>query len=155
MNHRFHDRDWVENYAETITTRRPERVEAFAHIVKQVQALESDSPTVIELAAGPGLLASALLDGVDGLQYVGVDYSPAMVHFAENKMADYKARCQFLCVDLRKENWAEGLPTQVDAIVSNMALHDLDELKFVEAVYQKSAELLITLSDILPARLCE
>jgi hypothetical protein len=70
MNHRFHDRDWVENYAETITTRRPERVEVFAHIVDQVQALEGDSLTVIELASGPGLLALTLLEGVANLQYV-------------------------------------------------------------------------------------
>jgi SAM-dependent methyltransferase len=142
MNHRFHDRDWVENYAETITTRRPERVEAFTHIVDQVQALEGEPLTVIELASGPGLLALALLEGVEALQYVGVDYSQEMVLFAEKKMAAYQGQCQFRCVDLREDNWADGLPTGVDAIVSNMALHDLDDLKFVEAVYQKSAQLL-------------
>lgn len=142
MNHRFHDRDWVENYAETITTRRPERVEAFAHIVDQVRALDGDSLTVIELASGPGLLAMELLEGVEHLQLVGVDYSQEMVRFAKKKAADYQDRCQFLCVDLKEDNWADGLPTNVDAIVSNMALHDLDDLKFVEAVYQKSADLL-------------
>ena len=142
MNHRFHDREWVENYAKTVNTRRPERVEMFAHIVDQVRGVSSASPTIIELAAGPGLLALSLLSGIETLQYVGVDYSPEMVRVAQEATVDYQDRCRFYCVDLREDSWADGLPTQVDGILSNMALHDLEELKFVEAVYQKSAQLL-------------
>jgi hypothetical protein len=142
MNHRFHDKDWVENYAQTITARRPERVDMFAHIVDQVQALKGDAPTVIELASGPGLLALALLEAVDSLHYVGVDYSQEMVRFSTEKTAKYQDRCQFYCVDLRKDDWTEALPGDVDAIVSNMALHDLDSLDFVKAVYKQSSQLL-------------
>jgi len=142
MNHRFHDREWVENYAKTVNTRRPERVEMFAHIVDQVRGVSSASPTIIELAAGPGLLALSLLSGIETLQYVGVDYSPEMVRVAQEATVNYQDRCRFYCVDLREDSWADGLPTQVDGILSNMALHDLEEWKFVEAVYQKSAQLL-------------
>jgi SAM-dependent methyltransferase len=142
MNHRFHDREWVENYAKTVNTRRPERVEMFAHIVDQVRAVTSASPTIIELASGPGLLAVALLEGIETLQYVGVDYSQEMVRAAQDATVEYQDRCQFYCVDLREDNWADGLPTNVDAIISNMALHDLDEVKFVEAVYQKSVQMM-------------
>jgi len=142
MNHRFHDREWVENYAKTVNTRRPERIEMFAHIVDQVRSLASPSPTVIELASGPGLLALALLEGIETLQYIGVDYSPEMVRVAEDATVNYDTRCRFYCVDLREENWAKDLPTDVDAIISNMALHDLDEVKFVEAVYQKSLQMM-------------
>ncbi len=142
MNHRFHDREWVENYAKTVNTRRPERVEMFAHIVDQVRAVVSESPTIIELASGPGLLALSLLEGIETLQYVGVDYSDEMVRAAKSVTVNDEVRCQFYCVDLRKDNWAAGLPTNVDAIVSNMALHDLDEVKFVEAVYQKSVQMI-------------
>ena len=140
MNHRFHDREWVENYAKTVNTRRPERVEMFAHIVDHVRAVSSASSTVIELAAGPGLLALSLLEGIETLQYVGVDYSPEMVRVAQEATVNYQDRCRFYCVDLREDAWADGLPTNVDAIISNMALHDLEELKFVETVYQKSAQ---------------
>lgn len=140
MNHRFHDREWVENYAKTVNSRRPERVEMFAHIVDQVRSLSSPSPMIIELASGPGLLALELLEGIETLQYVGVDYSPEMVRVAQEATVDYQDRCRFYCVDLREDSWADGLPTDVDAILSNMALHDLEELKFVEAVYQKSAQ---------------
>jgi trans-aconitate methyltransferase len=142
MNHRFHDREWVENYAKTVNTRRPERIEMFAHIVEQVRTGVSESPTVVELASGPGLLALSLLEGMETLQYVGVDYSQEMVRAAQNATVTYQARCQFYCVDLREDNWADALPTPVDAIISNMALHDLEELKFVEAVYQKSAQMI-------------
>ena len=61
MNHRFHDPDWVRNYAETINERRPERLEMFDHIARLIAPLP-ESPAVVELAPGPGMLAEILLD---------------------------------------------------------------------------------------------
>ena len=140
MNHRFHDREWVENYAETITERRPERVEMFAHIVGLVQNLDVEKPTVIELACGPGLLALAFLQGVPDVQYIGVDFSEATLEVAAEKTDAYRGQCVFDCVDLCKAGWNDKLPKDADAIVSNMALHDLGDVASVEAVYQTSLE---------------
>ena len=138
MNHRFHDRDWVENYAETITKRRPERAEMFAHIVEEIRSLGAEKPTVIELACGPGLLALALLDGLPGMRYVGVDFSEEMLRFAGEKTDAYRDQCLFDFVDLCSDGWNQSLPKEVDAIVSNMALHDLGDVSYVDAVYQTS-----------------
>lgn len=138
MNHRFHDREWVEKYAETITERRPERVDMFAHIVGLIQNLDVENPTVIELACGPGLLALALLENVPEMRYIGVDFSEATLEVAQEKTEAFRDQCVFDCVDLCKAGWNGKLPSNVDAIVSNMALHDLGDVASVDAVYQTS-----------------
>jgi len=138
MNHRFHDRDWVKNYANTITKRRPERVVMFAHIITHIQKLGVEKPTVIELACGPGLLALALLEGLSGMQYIGVDFSQEMLQGAVDKTIAFQDQCVFECVDLCKDGWNRNLPKDVDAVVSNMALHDLGHASDVDSVYQTS-----------------
>lgn len=138
MNHRFHDRDWVENYAENITKRRPERLEAFAHMAEQIQTLNQTAPTVIELGAGPGLLAAALLEALPTMQYLGLDFSQEMIRVAKQKTVAHSDRCSFQCKNLCSETWHHDLPEGIDAIVSNMALHDLGSAEAVEAVYKQS-----------------
>lgn len=136
MNHRFHDREWVENYAETITERRPERVKMFAHIAAQIQAVNPESPTIVELASGPGLLAAALLQAFPTMHYIGLDFSQEMIQAARQRVAD--DRCIFLCKDLCSNTWHQDVPKNADAIISNMALHDLGSVENVEAVYKQA-----------------
>lgn len=141
--HRFHDPEWVENYAATVTQRRPERIDVFQYMVQQIRDLDGEAPSVIELAPGPGLLAETLLEGIPQMQYTGVDFSKEMIRAAERRTAAHRRQCRFICRDLRSKTWHRGLkPEGADAIVSSQALHDLGEMQHVEKVYTRSRSLL-------------
>ncbi len=138
MNHRFQDREWVENYANTVTDRRPERIEMFDHIVAQIGLLDKPTASIVELASGPGLLAEKILDELPGVQYLELDYSEEMNRFAENATAKHESRRAFCHIDLLAESWDDILPGDHDAIISNMALHDLGTPELVESIYRQA-----------------
>ncbi len=143
MNHRFQDREWVENYANTVTDRRPERVEMFDHIVSQIRFLGKPTASIVELASGPGLLAEKILDELPGVQYLGLDYSEEMNRFAVSKTEKHETRRAFHHIDLLSESWDDILPGDHDAIISNMALHDLGTPELVETVYVQALDKLV------------
>ena len=105
MNHRFHDTEWVLNYAETVNVRRPERLEVFSHISDHLDGLANGAPTVVELAPGPGMLGEVLLTAHPGLTYIGFDYSEPFIEVAREKLAPFNVRVTLYRADLNESDW--------------------------------------------------
>jgi cyclopropane fatty-acyl-phospholipid synthase-like methyltransferase len=136
VNHRFHDREYVKSYAASINERRPERLKIFEHAADLIDDLPFETPHVVELCIGSGMLADVLLTRLPKMTYEGVDFSQPMLDLAKDTLASFIDRIALYQANLNTDDWAGVLHPPVHAIVSNMALHDLGSKENVRKTYE-------------------
>lgn len=98
------------------------------------RCVPSTSHRILELGCGTGELSKKILNRCPDAQIIALDYSPRMIEFAGNKMAEagYQ-RWQGMEVDFGE--WANNpekidIGMEFDACVSSLAIHHLsDEMK--------------------------
>ena len=108
-------------WAETALAKRPVRpvfFEAFARLIGH------DGVRVLELGSGPGFLAQHLLQAWPGLDYVALDFSPAMHALAAERLGERAARVRFIERSFREPAWVDGLGP-FDVVVTHQAVHEL------------------------------
>ena len=92
-----------------------------------VEAVAGTSPTVLDLACGPGTITLRLLDRLPRARSIAVDVDPVLLAIASATFAD-DDRVRIVQADLNNAAWAEGLPElQLDAALTATALHWLSE----------------------------
>jgi len=80
-----------------------------------------DSPRILDLGAGTGILSAAIVDRVPTAQLHLLDASPEMLQQAAHRLSAYKPQMFVQALDA-------GLPSgPFDAIVSALAIHHLDD----------------------------
>ncbi len=119
------------------------RAERFATIARVVAAItaEQRAPRILDLAAGPGSLARAVLAEIPTATAVVADKDPVLLAIADDLPED---RLQTAPVDLDDPAWAEHpliAAGPFDAVVSSTALHWLRPDKLA-SVYWRLAELI-------------
>jgi SAM-dependent methyltransferase len=142
-HHEFHDAAFVTGWAERFAP-TPERLQLFNIILSELNSRIPPDGRVVELGIGPGYLADHLLNAMPAIQYFGVDFSTPMLDIARQRLAPHSTRVTCVQADLVKDDWWADIPTQVNAIVSTWALHDLGNQENVEAVYKDCAHVLRT-----------
>jgi cyclopropane fatty-acyl-phospholipid synthase-like methyltransferase len=140
-DHEFESLDYVRQWTSTADTRRPQRPTVFRHIAALVAGTAGDRPRVLELGCGPGALGEVLLN-VPDLEYVGLDYSPAMLTLAHERLDGFAPRAALHRADLREDAWTRDFGGNFDAVVTNQALHDLGTGEAVAATYVRALPLL-------------
>lgn len=134
--HEFEDRAYVRQWASTADQRRPERAAMFQHIVELLRNASATQIHVVELGCGPGTLGDAVLSGLPNATYEGLDFSRAMLELAQERLARFGARAKLHEVDLRRGDWPRRIGDDVNAIITNQALHDLGSADAVEQAYR-------------------
>jgi SAM-dependent methyltransferase len=132
---------WVARYDRMQARYLVHRAERFALLVRMVRALGGPSARVVELGCGPGGLMEALLDAMPGAQVWGVDFDPTALLLARARLARHGERARVALADLRSPTWGEGLPAEVDAVISATALHWLQPAPLA-ALYRQVVVLL-------------
>lgn len=97
------------------------------------------APHVLEFGCGPGFLATHLLRELPDIRYTELDFSRPMLHLAGERLAPYGDRIALHCMDLNTNGWTLTVHGPIHAIVSNQALHDLDDDDSVARVYAAAA----------------
>ena len=128
--------DDVLAYLAQINRNHPNRGEVIRHIEAQVAGLPDESPHVVELCHGPGMLAKHLLRHLPPIHYTGFDYSEAFVQFTQRRLDSFADRATVIRANLNAEAWLAQLSTPVDAIVSLQSLHDLGGEAEVSRIYR-------------------
>ena len=125
-------------WAETAMARRPVRSEIFDAFAR---AIGRDGCRVLELGSGPGFLADHLLQALPRLDYVALDFSPAMHLLATERLGDRAARVTFIERSFRDPAWVEGLGA-FDVIVTNQAVHELRHKDHAPTLHAQARSLL-------------
>ncbi len=88
-------------------------------------------PLVIDLGAGTGALAGAILAAVSRARLLLIDIDPAMLDAARTRLAAHGSRVEF-----RLASFDDALPA-CDAVVASLALHHVPELERKRALYTR------------------
>ncbi len=136
--------DDVEVYQKRLTDNYPDRPEIMSHICHQIEQLQIEDPTVVELCIGPGQLAETLCNIIPRINYIGLDFIQPFLDFTAAKLLiDGK----FVCANLTGAEWPNLLKNasqtgRIDAIVSMQSLHDVGDADQIASIYAQCQKLL-------------
>jgi tRNA (cmo5U34)-methyltransferase len=82
---------------------------------------------ILDLGAGTGGAARAILDRFESARAILVDFSSQMLEQARRELEPFGERARFANVDLTEERWQSAVPASVDAVITSMSLHHLPE----------------------------
>lgn len=86
--------------------------------------------TFVDLGAGTGSAARAILDLYPHSRAVLADFSREMMAEAGPLLAPYAGRYDYVEFDLTTPDWPAAIPSEVDAVISSQCVHHLpDERK--------------------------
>lgn len=125
-------------WAETALAKRPVRPEFFDAFAREIGR---DGLRVLELGSGPGFLAEHLLRIWPRLDYVALDFSPAMHQLAAERLGSRAGRVQFVERSFRESNWMHGLAA-FDVVVTHQAVHELRHTSYATALHAQVRTLL-------------
>lgn len=141
--HRFTSRGAVAAWESGIFRRWPYRYTMIDTVSTILSSHRPKGPLhVVEIAAGPGLMALNLLREIPHLTYTGLDYSVPLSDFARRRLSQFGPRAEVWHEDANEDAWTRRLPAPVQAFVSLQAMHDLGNQDNVVRIYAKAFELL-------------
>lgn len=138
--HRFHSMEYVAKWARDVGN--PVRESVFHHILAQLVLQGDESPHIVELASGPGILAEFLLERLPNATYEGMDFSEPMLTLARERTRRFGERVHLHRVDLRENDWPAAAQRRPQAVTSMQALHDVGGEPEHEAIYAAARQLL-------------
>jgi SAM-dependent methyltransferase len=137
--------------------RRPEIAESFTrdrrHLIPLIEGQEEVVTRLItrgrrsvgrflDLGAGGGAFAELVLRAHPASTAVLVDFSEPMIAAAEQRLAPYTGRWQYVLADLSDASWLETLGAgRYDSIVSGFCIHHLPDTR-KRVLYREAYELL-------------
>jgi SAM-dependent methyltransferase len=120
---------------------RPWRVQIRNVIAELVRATSSSHRRVLELGAGPGLLAEAILRSCDLDNYTLFDFSPPMLAMSRARLADYPST-HFILGDFKLVGWTDVFGAPFDVVVAMQAVHEIRHKRHVPGLYRQILSIL-------------
>ena len=103
----------------------PMREQQIAMLCALIPAERDETFTVVELGAGGGLLARAVLDAFPNCRYHALDGSETMRATLRERLAPYGARVIIGAFELSDSAWREALPSPLRCVLSSLVVHHL------------------------------
>ncbi|RYV52310.1 class I SAM-dependent methyltransferase [Pengzhenrongella frigida] len=86
-----------------------------------------DAFTFLDLGAGTGSAARAILDLYPRSTAVLTDFSAPMMAVGEAEMAPFAGRFRYLEFDMSTGDWPGAIPAAFDAVVTSMCIHHMPD----------------------------
>lgn len=100
------------------------REEQASVIIRILESIEKENPTVVDLGCRAGGLSQFLLMSSKNLRIVGIDSNPFLLMIYANHLGDYSGRFKLILGDFRKEETLREAGN-FDAAVSLTSFHNL------------------------------
>jgi ubiquinone/menaquinone biosynthesis C-methylase UbiE len=129
--------EWVAS----ADAKRPWRAEVRAAIARVLSVRTPAPRRALELGAGPGLLAEAILRICALDDYTLFDFSQPMLDMSRRRVGHH-ATVSFLQGDFKRPTWTEDLRRDFDAVVAMQSIHEIRHKRHVPALYRQIHDLL-------------
>lgn len=103
----------------------PARTEQITTLLQLLPARMDEAFTMVELAAGEGILARAFLEHFPHCHYIALDGSQMMRERMKHMLAHFGPRLEVLPFELAEQTWREQLSQPLRAVVSSLCVHHL------------------------------
>jgi tRNA (cmo5U34)-methyltransferase len=104
----------------------PRREEQISTLLDLIPADRDDACTFVELGAGEGVLARAVLAAFPRCHYVALDGSDLMRRRLSQTLGEYGDRIAVRPFDLFARDWRRELPSPLRCVLSSLVVHHLD-----------------------------
>jgi tRNA (cmo5U34)-methyltransferase len=122
--------DGIAMWLSAFGDREARRVQQRRLMAELLGFADDDPFVVVDLGAGTGAAARAVLDRYPRSSAVLVDFSPQMAAAGRQALHPYAGRFRYVEHDLAAGGaWPVGIPEQVDAVISSLVLHHLPEAR--------------------------
>jgi methylase of polypeptide subunit release factors len=122
---------WTEGDSETFAALAeiavPARRAQIEILTRLVPAERDEAFTVVELGAGEGALARAMLSTFRRCRYVALDRSDRMRASLRRTLGRYGARAVVREFELADRAWRSALPRPLRCVVASLVVHHLDD----------------------------
>ena len=120
----------VAHFLATARSQEQRRAHPRRFLAELLPFADGDRFTFVDLGAGTGAAAAAVLERYPAAQAVLADFSPQMMAEGDKALAPYAGRYRYVEFDLAHGSWPAGLPDPADAVISSLCVHHLpDERK--------------------------
>ena len=119
-------REFIERWA-TKDWQAPIREVQTAMVLRMIPHPIDAPIRVLDIGAGYGALASAVLTDRPNATAVCVDASQAMLQLGRERTADFEQRMSFVQGSLESPDWLKSVDGAFDAVISARALHHFTE----------------------------
>src|SRR5215469_1685509 len=103
----------------------PVRAEQLATLVDLVPAQPTETFTAVELGAGAGYLAQAVLGRFPHCRYIALDGSETMREHLSRHLAPFEDRLEIRPFELAEQAWRRTLPSPLRCVLSSLCVHHL------------------------------
>jgi tRNA (cmo5U34)-methyltransferase len=119
----------VKSFAAQAEQRERERAEQLTLVARLLPFGRQDSFTFLDLGAGTGAAARAVLAEYPSATAILADFSPQMMAEGSNQLAPYAGRYRYVEFDMHSSSWPSEIPAPLDAIVSALSIHHLPDAR--------------------------
>ena len=88
---------------------------------------DDEAFTFLDIGAGTGPAARAILDLFPASTAILADFSDQMMDEAKKVMAPYEGRYRFVSFDMTKGIWPDDIPSDLEAVVTSQCVHHIDD----------------------------
>ncbi len=137
-HHDWDSADYVAKWAENQDPKEVDRQEPF-RLMAQTIPYDKDSPIkILDLGAGYGALTLFLLNHFPNANAVCQDGSEQMAKLGQERMKDFKGRFRYVISDFGKAGWNHALTGPFEAVVSSIAIHNVNNPKIIRGIYENT-----------------
>jgi tRNA (cmo5U34)-methyltransferase len=117
----------VAQWVATAEERERSRVWPRRLLAELLPFAPDDRFTFVDLGAGTGAAAQAVLDRYPASTAVLADYSPQMMDEGRRALADYEGRYRYVELDMDAGRWPAELAGGLEAVISSLCVHHLSD----------------------------
>jgi len=134
-------REFIENWAAKGGWQAPIREVQTEMVLGMIPHSDDRSIRVLDIGAGYGALAMAILDSRPNATAVCLDASEAMLALGRERNAHRLNRIEFIQGSLATSDWVKAVSGNFDAVVSSRALHHFTEQQRRRYLFQEVFDL--------------
>jgi trans-aconitate methyltransferase len=134
-HHEWQSEHYVGHWVENDARRQGERHPIIARLIAAVPFGHETEFTVLDVGAGAGAIADALLQAFPRASIVLQDYSAPMLAHARARLGDRGERVRYALCDLQDADWVKKVGGPFDVVVSGIAIHNLQDMAKIAGCY--------------------
>jgi ubiquinone/menaquinone biosynthesis C-methylase UbiE len=126
----------VAKWAKGQDPKERDRAQAFHVLADTIPYGKNLSIRILDLGAGYGALTKFLLEHFPNATAVCQDGSDEMAKLGRERMKNLAGRFEYVLCDFSKHGWSKLVPGLFEAVVSSIAIHNVNSPNIVRGIYE-------------------
>ena len=136
-HHDWHSQHYVSDWIANDARRASERQPIIERLIAAVPFGREAEIAVLDVGAGAGVVADAVLQAFPRAQVTLQDYSQLMLARARERLGNRDGQVRYALGDLNDPAWVKNVGGPFDLAVSGIAIHNLQVMAAIAACYER------------------